>query len=107
MTKNFTNFTFKTPVTGDFLVGYRQDGSSELKTTIKELIDLSDDSSLINFLSYLKTNSISLSSQFISLSSVEFKGKVKTENTSITATNSFITISVNNQDKYIRLFDVI
>jgi hypothetical protein len=37
-TKNFTQFSTATPLaTGDFLVGYNQAGTSELKTTVQQL----------------------------------------------------------------------
>lgn len=32
--KNFTDFTLKTPASGDFLVGYNADGSTEIRTTV-------------------------------------------------------------------------
>lgn len=38
MAKNFTNFTLKTPTSGDFIVGYNADGSSEYKATVDELL---------------------------------------------------------------------
>lgn len=37
--QNFTNFTLKTPASGDFLVGYNADGSSEFRTTVNTLLD--------------------------------------------------------------------
>jgi len=36
---NFTTFNLKTPEAGDFLVGYKEDGSEEFKTTVSSLID--------------------------------------------------------------------
>jgi hypothetical protein len=43
MPKNFTDFELRTlPLSGDYLVGYKQDGSSELRTTIKQTIETGD-----------------------------------------------------------------
>ena len=36
--QNFTDFTLKTPLSGDFLVGYNADGSTEFKTTVNALV---------------------------------------------------------------------
>jgi hypothetical protein len=36
--QNFTDFTLKTPASGDFLVGYNADGSAEYKTTVNTLV---------------------------------------------------------------------
>jgi hypothetical protein len=36
--QNFTDFTLKTPTSGDFLVGYNADGSDEFRTTVGVLL---------------------------------------------------------------------
>lgn len=56
--KNFTDFTLKTPVSGDFLVGYNADGSNEFKTTVNALVS----SFASNLLSVTYTELTSLSS---------------------------------------------
>jgi hypothetical protein len=43
-TKNFTQFSTTTLTSGDYIVGYKQDGSAELKATVKQIIDLVQDS---------------------------------------------------------------
>ena len=40
-TKNFTQFDLRTPLlTGDYLVGYNQDGSIELRTQVRDVVNL-------------------------------------------------------------------
>lgn len=47
-----------------------------------------------------------LSTTFIDLSSVKFTRELKTSITSVTATDFYIKVIVNSEDKYLRLFDV-
>lgn len=58
---------------------------------------------------YLSTNNVILSSATIlntlSISSVEFTGETTTSVTS-TATDLYLKVTVNNNTKYIRLFDI-
>lgn len=69
--KNFTQFELRTPLlTGDYLVGYKEDGSEEFKTQVQDLINFSafalspDGTALIlgneNFLEPLIDNGIIL-----------------------------------------------
>lgn len=44
-TKNFTQFDLRTPLlTSDYIVGYKEDGSAEYKATVKQIVDLVQDS---------------------------------------------------------------
>lgn len=44
-TKNFTQFDLRTPLlTSDYIVGYKADGSAEYKATVKQIVDLVQDS---------------------------------------------------------------
>lgn len=63
MNKNFTQFDLRTPLlTSDYVVGYKSDGSSELRTTIREIVDLAENSTLSEIINYLATNRVSVSS---------------------------------------------
>ena len=43
--RNFTQFSLRTfPLTGDYVVGYKADGSEELRTSLQNVIDLVYDS---------------------------------------------------------------
>jgi hypothetical protein len=44
-TKNFTQFDLRSPLlTSDYIVGYKADGSAEYKATVKQVVDLIQDS---------------------------------------------------------------
>jgi hypothetical protein len=43
-TKNFTQFSTTTLTTGDYIVGYKQDGSTEIRTQVKDVVNLVQDS---------------------------------------------------------------
>jgi|688.fasta_scaffold30120_2 hypothetical protein len=44
MSKRFTDFELRTiPLTGDFLVGYKSDGSSEIRTNIQNILNLKNE----------------------------------------------------------------
>jgi hypothetical protein len=43
-TKNFTQFSTTTLTTGDYIVGYKQDGSTEIRTQVGEVVNLVQDS---------------------------------------------------------------
>lgn len=70
-TKNFTEFNTATPLTSsDYIVGYKADGSVEIKTQVKDIINLasSSDSQTLSFnegnknLTISSGNTVSLSS---------------------------------------------
>lgn len=43
-TKNFTQFSTTTLTTGDYVVGFKQDGSAEFKSQVKDIVNLVQDS---------------------------------------------------------------
>jgi len=53
------------------------------------------------------TTASAINLQTVSLSSVIITGETKTSTTSVTATDVYVKVIVNNETKYLRLFDVI
>ena len=70
--KNFTQFSTATPLTtGDYLVGYKQDGSVELKTTVKQIVDLIGETDSQTLFYNVSAQSLSITSgNTVSLSSL-------------------------------------
>jgi hypothetical protein len=70
-TKKFTQFSTATPLTtGDYIVGYKEDGSEELKATVKQIIDLVQDSDNQTLLFDQNSKNLSITSgNTVSLSS--------------------------------------
>ena len=50
--KNFTDFTLKTPLSGDFLVGYNASGSTEIRTAVASFA-LSAHTHLVSQISFI------------------------------------------------------
>lgn len=88
--------------------------------TQTELLSISKGNSVslssLNDKSYVNSNFLplsggtiagSLSSNTITLSSVQFTGETTTSTTSVTATDTYVKVIANGQIKYLRLFDVI
>jgi hypothetical protein len=53
------------------------------------------------------TTTSAISLRTVALSSVTFTGETKTSTTSVTASDVYVKVIVNGQNKYLRLFDVI
>jgi hypothetical protein len=71
-TKNFTQFDLRTPLlTSDYIVGYKADGSAEYKATVKQIVDLvqNSDQQTLSFNEANKNLSIS-SGNTVSLSAL-------------------------------------
>lgn len=93
-TKNFTQFSTAAPLTtGDYVVGYKQDGSAEFKATVQQIVDLVGeiDSQTLSFnegtkdLSITNGNTVSLSA--LVDSSVDTGVRALTSNWESTYTN--------------------
>lgn len=90
-TKNFTEFNTATPLTSsDYIVGYKADGSVEIKTQVKDIISLVSDSDA-QTLSFNETDkNLTISSgNFVSLSSLS-------DTAFANASSSFITSTTLN-----------
>jgi len=68
-TKNFTQFSTTTLTTGDYIVGYKENGSTEIKTQVQDIVNLvgESDSQTLSFNEITKDLSIS-SGNTVSLS---------------------------------------
>jgi hypothetical protein len=97
-TKNFTQFNTATPLTtSDYVVGYNAAGTDELKTTVKDIIDLVQDSDnqTLSFDSNTKDLSIT-SGNTVSLSSLSDTAFAETSssfatNTLLQSTSALLT----------------
>jgi hypothetical protein len=101
-TKNFTQFDLRSPLlTSDYIVGYKADGSAEYKATVKQIVDLIQDSDAqtLSFneanknLTISSGNTVSLSS-FLPLTGGIISGNLSVTN-SLTATTISTTGSGN------------
>ncbi len=92
-TKNFTQFDLRAPLlTSDYIVGYKADGSAEYKATVKQVVDLVQDSDA-QTLSFSEANkNLAISSgNTVSLSA--FVQSRTTTTPSATAINNIVTLS--------------
>jgi hypothetical protein len=90
-TKNFTQFDLRTPLlTSDYIVGYKADGSAEYKATVKQVVDLIQDSDSQTLSFNEANNNLTISSgNTVSLSSFTTNtdfNSYKTDVASATAT---------------------
>jgi hypothetical protein len=105
-TKNFTQFSTTTLTTGDYIVGYKQDGSTEIRTQVKDVVNLVQDSDnqTLSFnedskgLSITNGNTISLSA-LTDFETAFSQSSAKYEDTStVVQTNSATTWNYQGTD---------
>lgn len=91
--KNFTDFTLKTPISGDFLVGYNADGSVEYKTTVNRLLSSYVTSTALN-----ATSSVLLPTSVYRSASATFIQSNTNLVPTTTAVNNIVMITQANYD---------
>jgi uncharacterized delta-60 repeat protein len=100
-TKNFTQFDLKTPLlTSDYIVGYKTDGSAEFRATVKQVVDLvqDSDSQTLSFNEANKQLTISKSNSVVSLST--FTSNTELKNNDLVVKNLSATQFVSYPEPY-------
>ena len=101
--KNFTQFDLRSPlIETDFLVGYKAGGSSELRTTVRDILDLVP-TPVLNIPSELFVNT--LQANTISTSNLSFVNQDLLNGGSTPPTvNKYLEIKVNDTTYWLPLF---
>ena len=100
-TKNFTQFDLRTPLlTSDYVVGYKADGSAEIRATVKQIVDLVQDSDAQTLLFNEVNKNLTISSgNTVSLSA--FVESNSTTAVGASAISNIVTITQTDYDNIV------